>query len=144
MTSVRSVLEAKGGATVRVAPEVSVRDALRLMRRSNVGALVVCDQGNVVGLFAERQFVWSVAARGPECIDSPVSELMEREVLYVSPDATIDECMALMTDHRTRHLPVLDDEATLVGIVSIGDVVKEVIADKDFIIDQLERYVAGR
>jgi CBS domain-containing protein len=140
---VRSVLQAKGGDTLTVGPTVGVRDALQQMRERNVGSVLVCDEGTLVGLFAERQFARCVAARGSSCIDGLVADMMEEAVLYVSPDATIDECMALMTDHRTRHLPVLEG-ADLVGIISIGDVVKELIADKDFVIDQLERYISGR
>lgn len=143
MTSVRSVLATKGGDTVKVDPAVPVRQALELMRDHNVGSVLVCEGGRLVGLFAERNLARCVAHSGASCIERTVGDLMEEAVLYVSPEATIDECMALMTEHRTRHLPVLDADQ-VVGIVSIGDIVKEVIADKTFVIEQLERYIAGR
>lgn len=144
MTSVRSVLATKGGDTVKVDPAVPVRQALELMRDHNVGSVLVCEGGRLVGLFAERNLARCVARSGASCVDGTVGDLMEEAVLYVSPESTIDECMALMTEHRTRHLPVLDADDQVVGIVSIGDVVKELIADKTFVIEQLERYIAGR
>ena len=140
MTSVRTLLRAKGGATLSIEPAAPVREALERMRERNVGSVLVCEEGRLVGLFTERHFARSVARGGPACVDGPVGDIMEESVLYVSPDSTIDECMALMTEHRTRHLPVFDGDE-LVGIVSIGDVVKELIADKEFMIEQLERYI---
>lgn len=143
MTNVRSVLAAKGSDTLIVDPGVPVRRALELMREHNVGSVLVCEGERLIGLFAERQFAWCVAQQGAACVEGSVGDLMEQSVLYVSPDSTIDECMALMTEHRTRHLPVLEADR-VVGVVSIGDVVKELIADKQFVIEQLERYIAGR
>jgi CBS domain-containing protein len=143
MTSVRSLLKAKGNDTLSVDPNLPVQQALARMRDHNVGSVLVCEGGRLIGLFAERQFARCVAERGPSCIDGVVRDLMDEAILYVSPETTIDECMALMTERRTRHLPVFDGDE-LVGIVSIGDVVKELIADKDYVIEQLERYIAGR
>ncbi len=143
MTTVRSILQAKGDAARSVAPTVPVQQALARMRAHNIGSLLVCEGGKLVGLFDERQFARCVARRGSSCVEGSVRDVMEEAVLYVSPDTTIDECMALMTERRTRHLPVLDNNA-VVGIISIGDVVKELVADKDFVIEQLERYIAGR
>jgi CBS domain-containing protein len=143
MVSVRSVLKDKGGGALSVEPGMPVTQALEEMSRHNVGSLLVCEGGRLVGLLSERHFVRCVADGGPSCVDRTVGDLMEEDVLYVSPDSTVDECMALMTEHRTRHLPVLE-EGEVVGIVSIGDVVKELIADKNFVIGQLERYISGR
>lgn len=113
------------------------------MRENNIGSLLVFEGERLVGLFTERDFVRAVAQHGPSCAHGAVGDIMDRDVLYVSPDSTIDECMAIMTERRTRHLPVIEDDV-LVGIVSIGDVVKELIKDKEFVIEQLERYIAGR
>lgn len=143
MTTVRSLLRTKGSSALSVEPSLPVQDALERMRTHNIGSLLVCDAGRLVGLFTERQFARAVAERGATCANGRVEDLVEGDVLYVSPDSTLDECMALMTERRTRHLPVLDADQ-VVGIVSIGDVVKELITDKEFVIEQLERYIAGR
>jgi len=143
MTTVKNVLRTKGSDTLSVDPSLPVRDALRKMMSNNVGSLLVLDGGRLVGLFAERDFVRVAAAEGAISLDACVGDVMVEDVLYVCPDTTLDECMALMTERRTRHLPVLEDEE-VVGIVSIGDVVKQTIEDKEFIIGQLERYIAGR
>jgi CBS domain-containing protein len=144
MTTVKNVLRTKGSDTLSVGSSVPVRDALRKMMDNNVGSLLVFDGGKLVGLFAERDFV-RVAATAEEAISlgGVVGDVMVENVLYVCPDTTLEECMALMTEKRTRHLPVLDDEE-VVGIVSIGDVVKQTIEDKEFMIEQLERYITGR
>lgn len=143
-TSVRSILRDKGAGAITAPADLPVRDALRMMVQHNVGSLLVLEEGRLVGLFAERDLVRAVAAEGDAPLGAPVASVMVSDVLYVSPDTTCDECMALMTEHRARHLPVLGDDEELVGIVSIGDVVKRLIDDKGFIIEQLERYIAGR
>jgi CBS domain-containing protein len=143
MTSVRHILRTKGAEVLVVEPALAVRDALRLMRRSNVGSLLVVEDGRLVGLFTERDFAWHVADAGPSSLEGAVRDVMTRRVLVVSPTTAIDECMALMTDKRTRHLPVVEDDE-LVGIVSIGDIVKGLIDEREFVIEQLERYITGR
>jgi CBS domain-containing protein len=143
MTSVRHLLRAKGGEFLAVEPALAVRDALRVMQRNNVGSLLVVEEGRLVGLFTERDFVRHVASAGVSSLDGAVGDVMIREVLVVSPDTAIDECMALMTARRTRHLPVFEDDQ-VVGIVSIGDIVKALIDEKQFVIEQLERYITGR
>lgn len=142
MTSVRHLLRAKGGEFLAVAPAVAVRDALRVMQHNNVGSLLVVEDGRLVGLFSERDFVWHVASAGASSLDRAVEDVMVKDVLVVSPDTAIDECMALMTSKRTRHLPVFEEDQ-VVGIVSIGDIVKALIDEKQFVIEQLEKYITG-
>jgi len=143
MTTVEHILRSKGDAILSADPSVSVREALEVMSRGNVGSLLVIQDGRPVGLFAERDFARSVAARGASALEGLVGDVMVKDVLFVTLDTTIEQCMALMTEKRTRHLPVLDED-DLVGIVSIGDIVKGLIDDKDFVIEQLERYITGR
>lgn len=143
MTKVAQVLLSKGEGALAVDPSLAVRDALSMMRRHNVGSLLVVRDGRLVGLFTERDFAWHVASAGPSSLDCVVGDVMVGEVLVVSPDTPLEQCMALMTDKRTRHLPVLDGDE-VVGVVSIGDVVKKIIDDREFEIEQLERYITGR
>jgi CBS domain-containing protein len=112
------------------------------MADNNIGALVVVKEEKVVGIFSERDFVRNAVVDKKLSMDLTVKELMSTKVCYVRPEQTIEACMALMTDKRTRHLPVIDGEQ-LIGIVSIGDVVKNIIAEKEFAIHQLENYIAG-
>lgn len=143
MTTVRHILRSKGEALVSTDPSVSVREALEVMSRTNVGSVLVIEDGRLVGLFSERDFARHVAAEGASALEGMVGDVMVEDVLFVSPDTPVEDCMALMTEKRTRHLPVLDDD-DLVGIVSIGDIVKGLIEDKDFAIEQLEKYITGR
>lgn len=133
----------KGSTTLSVERSVPLRDALTTMMDNNVGSLLVIDHGRLVGLLTEREFARAVAAGGEAALAGVAGDVMTQDVLFVSPETTVDECMALMTDKRTRHLPVFEGD-DLVGIVSIGDVVKQMIEDKEFVIEQLERYIAGR
>lgn len=142
MTHVKYVLQTKGHTTLSIDPTVSVFDALTKMAEHDVGSLLVMKAGKVVGLFTERDFARKVALHGQAFAGSSVGDMMTEEVLYVTPDTTVEECMALMTEKHTRHLPVLENDR-LVGIVSIGDVLKKLIADKNFQIEQLERYITG-
>jgi CBS domain-containing protein len=143
MTSVRQILRSKGPDVLSADPSLAVRDALRLMERNNIGSLLVVQDGRLVGLFTERDFARHVAASGASSLEGVVGDVMTKEVLVVSPDTPCDDCMALMTEKRTRHLPVLENDE-VVGIVSIGDIVKGLIDDKEFVIEQLERYITGR
>ncbi|MFQ5856802.1 MAG: CBS domain-containing protein [Anaerolineae bacterium] len=142
MKTVRQVLRCKGHAVWCVAPDASVREALQLMAEKDVGALLVLEADRLVGVFSERDYARKVVLKGRSSEDTPVREIMTQEVVHVCPDQTIEDCMALITDKRVRHLPVLEDDQ-LVGIVSIGDVVKAIISEQEFIIEQLENYIYG-
>ncbi len=143
MTTVSMILHVKGDEVWRVTPETSVFDALRLMAEKNVGALVVLEEGNLVGIFSERDYARKVILKGKSSKNTPVKEIMTGEVIDVAPDQSIDDCMALMTHKRVRHLPVLDGNQ-LVGVISIGDVVKTIISEQETLIEDLSDYITGR
>ncbi|MFH1679823.1 MAG: CBS domain-containing protein [Candidatus Eisenbacteria bacterium] len=142
MTSVRQLLQAKGSGVWTVKPDMFVFDALQVMAEKDVGALPVVEEGKVVGIFSERDYARKVVLKGRSSRTSPVREMMTARVLFVSPGETVEDCMKLMTAKHVRHLPVMEEDR-LVGIVSIGDVVKKVISDQKFTIDQLEKYITG-
>ena len=143
MHLVRQLLDRKGTTVHGVGPDASVFEALEEMARHDVGALVVLDpRGILLGLISERDYARKVVLRGRVSKDTPVREIMSTEVICVGPNQTEDACMALMTKHRVRHIPVLD-EGRLVGIVSIGDVVSAIIEGQQFTIEQLEHYISG-
>ena len=125
-----------------MAPNSTVYDALKLMADKNVGAVLVMDAGRLVGILSERDYARKVILHGKSSKDTPIREIMTQRVVYVRPEQTAEECMALMTDKRVRHLPVLEDDQ-VVGVISIGDVVKSIISEQEFIIEQLERYISG-
>ena len=143
MKTVAQLLRTKGHLILSVAPDISVFEALRVMAENNVGALLVVEGGQLAGIFSERDYARKVILKGKASKEIPVREIMTSHVLYVRPEQTIDDCMALMTDKRVRHLPVLDEER-LVGVLSIGDVVKAIIAEQEFMIEQLQNYITGR
>lgn len=140
MKTVGQLLEAKSLKLVSIGPDNRVFDALKLMAEKEIGALVVVDSGKVVGILSERDYARKVILQGKSSHDIPVREIMTDKVLSVRPNQTVEECMALMTDKRIRHLPVMDG-ARLIGVVSIGDLVKEMIADREETIKQLESYI---
>jgi CBS domain-containing protein len=140
MKTAGDLLQNKGGEVWSVRPESTVYDALALMADKGVGAVLVIEAAKVVGILSERDYARQVVLKGRASKDTPVREIMTTRVVYVGPDKTIEECMALMTDKRIRHLPVLAGEE-LVGVISIGDVVKAVISEKQFLIEQLETYI---
>ncbi len=142
MTTVAQVLQEKGNAIWSVSPEATVYDALQLMAEKNVGALLVLDDRKLVGILSERDYARKIILRGKTSKETLVREIMSVEVRYVRPENTLEECMALMTDKHIRHLPVLEDER-LIGVISIGDVVRAVISEKEFLIQQLEHYITG-
>jgi CBS domain-containing protein len=142
MKTVKHILQAKGRQTWSIQPDASVYDALTLMAEKEVGALLVLDGGKLVGIISERDYARKVILKGKSSLDTPVRDIMTSKVICVRPEQTIEECMALMTDKHVRHLPaVVGNE--VVGVVSIGDLVKAVIAEKDFMIKQLEDYITG-
>lgn len=134
--------EKKDQPLVVVSPKDSVFHALNVMARHEVGAVMVLDGEHLVGIFSERDYARKVILHGKSSKETLVQEIMSDKVAYVTPSHSIDQCMALMTEKRYRHLPVLDGD-TVVGIVSIGDLVKETISAQRFIIQELERYIAG-
>ncbi|HYB63885.1 MAG TPA: CBS domain-containing protein [Steroidobacteraceae bacterium] len=140
MTTVRKLLEGKGRAIFSVEPQAAVLDAIRLMAEHHVGALVVMRGAALEGIVSERDYARKVILRGRSSADTPVRDIMSAPVLTVSLDTSVQQCMQLMTDRHVRHLPVLDG-ARVVGMVSIGDLVKAVIADQQQQIEQLETYI---
>ncbi|MBN8463925.1 MAG: CBS domain-containing protein [Dechloromonas sp.] len=137
------MLAAKNRPLAVVTPGDSVFHALNLMAMHDVGALLVLDGENLVGIFTERDYARKLILHGKSSKETLVSEIMSDKVAYVTLTATVDECMALMTEKHFRHLPVLSDDGEVIGIVSIGDLVKEIICNQRFIIGELERYITG-
>jgi CBS domain-containing protein len=143
MTTVTQILQSKPDqAVATTSPEASVFEAVKLMAEKNIGALVVMEGGKVVGVVTERDYARKVALMARNSRDTPVRDIMSTRVMYVRPDQTNEECMALMTENRLRHLPVMEGER-MVGLISIGDLVKDIISEQKMIIEQLEHYIAG-
>jgi len=143
MSDVRDILGAKSPEVWQIAPDATVYEALELMADQDVGALPVVENGRIVGIFSERDYARNLILKGRSSKDTLVSELMTSPVLYISPNQTIDGCMALMTAKRVRHLPVLEGDE-LIGIITIGDVVCRIISEQDYTIEMLESYITGR
>jgi CBS domain-containing protein len=141
--TVANILADKGSQIFEVAPGASVYEALEVLADKNVGALVVTDAGRLVGIISERDYARKVVLADRSSRDTLVSEIMSSDVLTVAPAASIEECMELMTERHIRHLPVVDD-GELVGVISIGDVVKAVIAELAATVEQLDSYIRGR
>jgi len=125
---------------ISIRPDVQMLDALKLLAQEDIGAVLVMDGPRLVGILSERDYARKVALKGKTASDTPVSEIMTREVVCVKPNQTNEECMALMTEKRARHLPVIDNDR-VIGVLSIGDLVKDVISEQQFIIEQLEHYI---
>jgi CBS domain-containing protein len=140
MKTLKQLLQAKAHGIFSIAPDARVIDALKLMAEKNVGALLVMDAGRLVGIITERDYARKVILKGKSSLDTPVREIMTDAVLCVHPDQSVEECMALMTDKHIRHLPVMD-VGKLIGVLSIGDLVKETISEQQFVIKQLESYI---
>ena len=143
MKTVQDILARKGRDVWSASPDTSVLEAIGLLRDKNVGALVVLSEGRLVGIFSERDYARKVALRGRSSRDTPLSEVLTGRVLCVGPDRTVEECMALMSDKHIRHLPVVDGDGSVIGVVSIGDVVGALLWGQSFLIDQLEQYISG-
>jgi CBS domain-containing protein len=143
MKTVKHILEAKGAEVHTIGPSDSVLDALEMMADKEVGALVVTEgEGRIVGLLSERDYARKVVLLGRVSKETPTRDIMTAEVVCVSPEQSVDTCMGLMTQRRFRHLPVVVDER-LAGIISIGDVVKAIIEDQQFAINELQHYIMG-
>ena len=142
MTSIRQLLEKKGGDVWSTSPEASVYDALLLLAEKNVGALLVLQDGEPVGIVSERDYARKVVLHGKVSMETPVMEIMTEDVISVGPQITVKEALALMTEKHIRHLPVIEG-TKIVGLISIGDLVKSIIAEQEFLINQLEKYISG-
>lgn len=142
MGSVQSILKAKGGTTFSIDPDTIVYRALEIMVERNVSALVVMENDRLVGMFSEKDYARKVILKGKASKQTKIRDIMTENLITVGPSASIDECMQLMTNNFIRHLPVMM-EAQLIGIISIGDVVKFIIDEQKFIIQNMEQYIGG-
>ena len=140
MTTVQEILNSKGDQVYTISPQATVFDALKLMGEREVGALVVTEGNRLVGIISERDYARKVILRGRTSRDTLVCEIMTANVVTAHPYQSVEECMALMTERRIRHLPVLTGRR-LAGMISIGDLVKSIIAEQQFVIEQLETYI---
>ena len=143
MKTLKQMLAGKNRPLAVVAPSDTVFHALSVMAANDVGALLVLDGEQLVGIFSERDYARKIILQGKASKETLVRDIMSDKVAYVTPASTLDECMALMTEKHFRHLPVMTDEGAVVGMVSIGDLVKETISSQQFLIAELERYIAS-
>ncbi len=142
MRTVQQLLDEKGHDIQSVHPDESVFDAIQKLANANIGSLIVVEDDRPVGIFTERDYARSVILKGKSSPTTPVKDIMTTRVVYAQPDQTVEECMAVMTDKHIRHLPVMDGEK-LIGMISIGDLVKSIIAEQKFTIEQLEHFIRG-
>ncbi len=142
MTTVKQLLEFKGRGIVTIEPDRTVYEALERLAARGIGALLVIENGRLVGLFSERDYARKVVLKGKSSKDTLIRDIMIQDLICVKPETSVDECMTLMTEERVRHLPVLD-KGELIGIVTIGDAVRQIISERDFTIRQLEQYIAS-
>lgn len=143
MMTVRQLLERKGSDIWSIKPDSSVYEAIEMMADKGIGALLVVKDDELVGIVSERDYARKVILKGRSSKGTPVKDIMTKRVLFVPPDRSLDECMALMSEKRIRHLPVMEDER-LIGVFSSGDVIKAIISEQEYIIEQLESYIKGR
>jgi CBS domain-containing protein len=144
MGKVRDILDEKGRRVISVSPDVTVFRALETMADKNIGGLLVMDRKDLLGIFTERDYARKVILKGKSSKDTLVKDLMTRDPVTVTPDSSVDDCMHLMTDKFIRHLPVVGDSGAIIGVISIGDVVRFVISEQRYVIEQLEGYISGR
>ncbi len=142
MRLVKDILKAKGSLIWSVQPDTTVFDALQLMSDKDIGAVLVIADGDIKGIFSERDYARKVVLQGRHSKDMPVKEIMSADLISVNPDQLIEECMELVTDKKIRHLPVIEN-GKVVGIISIGDIVKETISEMKDLIGQLMHYISG-
>jgi CBS domain-containing protein len=139
---IREILHTKGGAVWTISPEATVFEAIQMMADKNVGALLVTAEGKLIGIISERDYSRKVILKGRSSKETPVREILSGHIIFVTPDHTVEDCMRLMTEHRVRHLPVLEGEQ-IAGVVSIGDLVNWIIGAQNSAIHQLETYITG-
>jgi len=142
MSTIRQLLNQKGGKVCSIGPDATVFDAVAKMAQNDIGSLTVMDSEALIGIITERDYARNVVLKGKSSSTTAIWEIMDRRVITVRPEQSIEECMALMTERRVRHLPVVEGEK-VIGIVSIGDLVKSIIGDQKFTIDQLHHYIRG-
>ncbi len=142
MNSVKKLLEARGDQVWSIGPDATVFEAIELLDSKNVGALMVVDGDKTVGIMSERDYVRKVAIKGRSSANTPVRDIMTSKIIHVEVDATIDDCMSLMTEKHIRHLPVFN-EGKLAGVISLGDLVKIIIQEQQKTIEQLGQYISG-
>jgi len=139
---VKDILKGKGGNIISVSPSTTVLEALKLMADKNIGGVLVMEEQKLVGIFTERDYARKIILKGKSSAEARISEVMVSKLITITPDHDTAQCMQLMTDKTIRHLPVLDNEK-VVGVISIGDVVKSVIEEQQNVIEHLEQYIAG-
>jgi CBS domain-containing protein len=142
MATIRQLLDKKGHEVLSVEPDGTVLSSIKMMADKNVGSLVVMEGDKLVGIMTERHYARNVFLKGRSSPTTPVRDIMETSVVFVRPDQSVDECMAIMTEKAVRHLPVID-QGNVVGIISIGDLVKDKISDQTFVIEQLVQFIHG-
>jgi CBS domain-containing protein len=140
--TITNLLKEKGRGVWTIDPDATVFDAMAKMAEKDIGSLVVMDGEKVIGIITERHYSRNIVLKGKASSTTLVRDIMEKNVIHVRPEQSIELCMALMTEKRVRHLPVLDGE-NLIGMVSIGDLLKSIISKQNFVIDQLEHYIQG-
>lgn len=140
--NIREILGHKGGATWTISPEATVFDAIQLMADKNIGALLVIKDAKLVGIISERDYTRKVVLKGRASKDTPVRDILSGQLIHVTPEHSVDECLRLMTEHRVRHLPVLEGEK-IAGVISIGDLVNWIISAQSSTIHQLQTYITG-
>jgi len=143
MGKVKNILQTKGGEIYSVDPTIMVYQAIEIMCEKNIGGLLIVESGKLIGIFTERDYARKLILRGKSSKDTPIRDLMTSNLITVTPDTSIDDCMRVMVGRKIRHLPVLDNNQ-LVGVISIGDVVRHVIEEQKTIIQQLEHYITGQ
>ena len=142
MKTIRQLLESKGRDIWSISPDATVYDAIKLMAEKGIGALMVIDNAGPVGIISERDYARKIILKGRSSRETKVRDIMTAHVIYADAGHSVEECMALMTNKRIRHLPVLDEQK-LIAVISIGDLVKSIIAEQKFVIEQLESYISG-
>jgi signal-transduction protein with cAMP-binding, CBS, and nucleotidyltransferase domain len=142
MATVKQLLESKDNHIWSISPETTVFEGLQFMAEKNIGALMVTRDEKLIGIFSERDYARKVILKGKASKDTTIGELMTREVVYTTPEDSLDECMALMTAKRIRHLPILNN-GKLIGLLTLGDLVKQIMSNQEFKIQELEKYISG-
>lgn len=142
MATVKQLLESKDNHVWSISPETTVFEGLQFMAEKNIGALLVTRDDKLVGIFSERDYARKVILKGKTSKDTTIGELMTREVVYTTPEDSLDECMALMIAKHIRHLPILNNDK-LIGLLTLGDLVKQIMSNQEFKIQELEKYISG-